>query len=187
MVLSLFGITLVASAGVAGVYEITKEPIAQAKRAAVELSLKNVLPEFDDNEVVSITVDDLPVEVYTATKDGQIVGYAVQSATKLGYSGLITMMVGIDPEGELLNINILSHNETPGLGSKMTDEENSLIKSVKGTPLTKIEGLKVKKDGGNVDALTGATISSRAYLDAIARAYVALVDNVLSGEGSKNE
>ncbi len=179
MILSLFGITLVASAGVAGVHEMTKEPIAEAQRVAVEMSLMAVLPEFDSSEKESLTVDDLPIEVYTATKDGEVVGYAVQSCTKLGYSGLITLMVGVDTEGSLLGVSVLGHNETPGLGAKMVDEGNSLVTGVMGKNLTDIDRLRVRKDGGDVDALTGATITSRAYIDAIKRAYSALLEQAL--------
>lgn len=173
MILSLFGITLVASAGVAVIYETTKEPIAAAQQAAIELSLTNVLPPFDKSEQQELTLDELPIVVYTATKGGEIVGYAVQSATKQGYSGLVTMMVGISPSDEVLGVSILSHAETPGLGSKMCDEGNSLITSIEGKSLSTLN-LHVKKDGGDVDALTGATISSRAYCDAVTRAYTAL-------------
>lgn len=184
MILSLFGITLVASAGVAVVYEITKEPIAAAQQAAVELSLTEVLPAFDGNTKQSVVVDELPIEVYTATNGGEVVGYAVQTATKQGYSGLITMMVGISPANEVMGVSILSHAETPGLGSKMCDEGNALITSVKGASLESFN-LSVKKDGGDVDALTGATISSRAYCDAIARAYAAL--KLVKEKGESNE
>ncbi len=173
MILSLFGITLVASAGVALVYETTKEPIAVAQQAAIELSLTNVLPTFDETQQQSLTVDDLQLEVYTASKGGKVVGYAVQTATKQGYSGLFTLMVGISPEDKVLGVSVLSHTETPGLGSKMCDEGNSLIESIDGKSLDKID-LRVKKDGGDVDALTGATITSRAYCDAITRAQKAL-------------
>ncbi|MFI3305252.1 MAG: RnfABCDGE type electron transport complex subunit G [Rikenellaceae bacterium] len=187
MVLSLFGITLIASAGVAGVYELTKEPIAAAKSAAVRESLTMVLPEFDKSEMESVTVDELPIDIYTASMGGEVVGYAVQSATKLGYSGLITMMVGVDPEGELLNVSVLSHNETPGLGGDIDNDNNSLIFSVQGKSLEAIDDLRVTKDGGDVDALTGATITSRAYIDVIKRAYSALSEQALVKKGGSNE
>ncbi len=186
MVLSLFGITLIASAGVAGVYEITKEPIAAAKSAAVRESLTEVLPKFDNNEMISTTVDELPIDIYTATQGGEVVGYAVQTSSKLGYSGLITLMVGVDPEGTLLNVSVLAHNETPGLGAEMDSEDNNLIMSVQSKEKMQIEDLKVTKDGGDVDALTGATITSRAYIDAIKRGYRAL-DAYLAQKGGANE
>lgn len=173
MILSLFGVTFLASTCVALVYMVTKEPIQAAEQAAIELSLTNVLPSFDMSEKSSLMVDDLPIDVYTATKGDKVVGYAVKSSSKSGYSGLITLMVGIDPSSKVLGVSVLSHKETPGLGSKMTEANNSLIKSVKGESLSKID-LRVKKDGGDIDALSGATITSRAYGDAIKRAYTAL-------------
>lgn len=173
MILSLFGVTFIASTCVALVYTVTKEPIQAAEQAAIELSLTNVLPSFETNIKSSLMVDDLPIDVYTASKGNKVVGYAVKSSSKAGYSGMITLMVGISTDDKLLNVSVLSHKETPGLGSKMADEGNSLIKSVKGASLSKID-LRVKKDGGDVDALSGATISSRAYGDAIERAYTAL-------------
>ncbi len=184
MILSLFGITLVASAGVAVIYETTKEPIAAAQQAAVELSLTNVLPAFDESVKEVIVVDDFNIEIYTASMGGEVVGYAVQSATKQGYSGLITLMVGISPADEVLGVSILSHAETPGLGSKMCDEGNPLIESIGGKSL-ETTNLTVKKDGGDIDALTGATITSRAYGDAVARAYKAL--KLVKEKGESNE
>lgn len=185
MILSLLGITLVASTGVALVYGVTEEPIAAAKRAKEELSQKMVLPEFDSSEATEFTIDELPITVYTAKSGDEIVGYAVQSSTKLGYSGFISMMVGISPEMDLLNVSILSHSETPGLGSKMGDEGNAIISSIGGKSLKSLD-LRVKKDGGDIDALSGATISSRAYGDAVSRAYRALQQHLAEG-GSSNE
>ncbi len=173
MILSLLGITLITSSGVAVVYEITKDPIAVAQKAAIELSVTEVLPEFDESISEELTLDELPIIVHTAKKGGEVVGYAVQTASKRGYSGLITLMVGISVDDEVLGVSVLSHAETPGLGSKMCDEGNNLISSVKGASLGAMN-LHVKKDGGDVDALTGATITSRAYCDALARAYAAL-------------
>ena len=104
-------------------------------------------------------------------------GYAVQSMTKQGCGGVVRLMVGFTPEGEVVNVNVLEQTETPGLGTKMADEGNVLLASVKGQKLEEkklVNGkLAVKKDGGDVDALTAATISSRAYVDAVSRAYKA--------------
>ncbi len=173
MVLSLLGVTFITSACVAMVQKITAEPIAAAQLAATQAALTMVLPEFDKNEMVSTSIDDLPIDIYTATNGGEVVGYAVKSVTKQGYAGEIVVMVGISPEGELLNVNVLSHSETPGLGSNLTDPENVVLASIKGKNLADVD-LRVKKDGGDVDALSGATISSRAYGDAIERAYEAV-------------
>ena len=85
----LFGITLVASAGVGAVNMITAEPIAQAEQAAKVEALKVVLPPFDQTAPEALTIDDMPITVYTATKGGQVAGYAVESMTKNGFGGAI--------------------------------------------------------------------------------------------------
>lgn len=173
----LFGITLVASAGVGAVNMITAEPIAKAEQAAKVAALNGVLPAFDETTAEELTIDAMPITVYTATKGGQVAGYAVESMTKSGFGGAISMMVGFTPDGEVINVNVLKQAETPGLGTKMAEADNVLLGSVKGQKLENkklVDGkLAVTKDGGDVDALTAATISSRAYVDAINRAWMA--------------
>lgn len=169
----LFGITLVASAGVGIVNLVTEEPIAQAKEAATIAALNKVLPEFDETSEQQLIIDELPIVVCTATNGGQVVGYAVQTITKAGFGGIVRLMVGFTPTGEVHNVNVLEQSETPGLGTKMADEDNKLIKSFKGKNPGNMQ-LAVKKDGGDVDALTAATISSRAYVDAMNRAWTAM-------------
>lgn len=168
----LFGITLIASAGVGVVNLITEEPIAEAKKAATIAALNNVLPTFDDNRITELEIDALPIKVYTATAAGEVVGYAVETMTKNGFGGAIRMMVGFTPTGEVINVNVLEQGETPGLGTKMTDEGNPLITSFKGKNPADMK-MAVRKDGGDIDALTAATISSRAYVDAMNRAWTA--------------
>lgn len=172
MVLVLFTITLLSSAAVGGVYMLTEEPIAQAKVAAVNNALKQVLPEYEATTSQDIEVNALPVKVHTATVADKAVGYAVESTSKNGFGGAVRLMVGFDAEGTILNINVLEQKETPGLGTKMTDEGNALLASLKGKDAAQIK-MTVKKDGGDIDALTAATISSRAYAEAVAIAYEA--------------
>jgi electron transport complex protein RnfG len=170
MVLVLFCITLISSACVGLVNMITVDPIARAKEAAVKAALAEVLPEFDATEKSEHTADELLIIAHKATKDGKVVGYAIESQTKKGFSGLVRLMVGFDTKGTILNVNVLEQAETPGLGANMTEEGNPILASIKGKVASKLN-LTVKKDGGDVDALTAATISSRAYADAVARAY----------------
>ena len=172
MVMVLFVITLLASAGVGAVHMITEEPIAEARVKATREALKQVLPEFDETEDTALTVENLPVTVHTASEGGRVVGYAVESMTKNGFSGVIRLMVGFAPDGQILNIRVLEQAETPGLGTKMVGAGNPLEKSFVGRNPAQMK-LGVKKDGGDVDALTAATISSRAYVDAVSRAYKA--------------
>ncbi len=169
MVAVLFVITLVASAGVGYIYQLTAEPIAQANKQAEQEALLQVLPEFDATTVEALTIDQLPIEVNVATKQGEVVGYAVKSQTNSGFGGNIVMMVGFDTAGTILNVNVLKQAETPGLGTKMAEPGNVLLLSVQGKNPAQMN-LAVKKDGGDVDALTAATISSRAYVEAIKRA-----------------
>ena len=174
MVAVLFSITLIASAGVGAVNMITVEPIAAAKAAATEAALGVVLPAFDKTESEELTIDEMPIVVYTATNAGETVGYAVETMTKSGFSGVVKLMVGFLPDGTINNVNVLQQAETPGLGTKRCDEGNPLVAGVKGKEGTAT--FRVKKDGGEVDALTAATISSRAYLDAVNRACVAMMN-----------
>ena len=169
MVVVLFTITLIASAGVGAVNMITEEPIAAAKAAATQAALGQVLPAFEATEAEELTIDEMPIKVHTAKSGEAIVGYAVETMTKSGFSGVVKLMVGFLPDGTINNVNVLQQAETPGLGTKMCDEGNPLLAGVQGKQATGT--FKVKKDGGEVDALTAATISSRAYAEAVARAY----------------
>ena len=173
MVLVLFLITLCASGAVAVVYRLTEEPIAQAKAAKTGTAIGEVVPEFD-NDIAStartIEIDGSTAIMYTAEKGGQPVGYAVETFTTNGFSGLITLMVGFLPDGTIQGIQVLSHAETPGLGSKMADEGNPLTASFVGRSPADLR-MAVKKDGGDIDAITASTITSRAYTEAVDRAY----------------
>jgi len=173
----LFGITLIASAGVGVVNMITVEPIAEAEEAAKIEALNGVLPAFEATAAETLTIDEMPITVHTATRGGETVGYAVETMSKKGFGGVINLMVGFTPEGGVINVNVLKQTETPGLGTKMADEDNALLRSIKGQQLEQkklVDGkLAVVKDGGDVDALTAATVSSRAYVDAINRAWMA--------------
>ena len=153
-----------------------------------------VVPEFDNTPIaesyMAVTGDGDSLRIYPAKKGGELVGAAVESNTMNGFSGEIRVIVGFDKEGTLYNYSVLQHSETPGLGSKMqewfrTDKNNQ---SVIGRKLSEGE-LKVSKDGGNVDAITAATISSRAFLNAVNRAYSAYagVDGATSATGSATD
>ncbi len=184
MVASLLGITLIASAGVGAIYQVTAEPIRQASIAATNAALAEVLPKFDATDLQTLSIDDMPIDLYTAKQGDGVVGYAVKSMTKNGFNGVITLMVGLTPKGEVINVSVLSHAETPGLGTKMLDKGNPLLGGIQKKKLSDLD-LRVKKDGGDIDALTAATITSRAYLDAIARAQHAFED--ITKGGSANE
>ena len=109
--------------------------------------------------------------MYIATKGNDTVGYALETYTDKGFSGHFTVMVGFNTKGEIVNTNVLEHKETPGLGSKMTDDK--FKSQFNGKDPEKFK-LMVKKDQGDVDAITASTITSRAFCDALTRAYSAL-------------
>ena len=162
MTVVLTCITLIAAAGTAAVFNFTQKPIADAKQ---EAAIKVVMPGASLIDQVDTVNNQRVFRAYDA--ENNLLGYAIES-DELGFGGLIKMMVGIDTEGNLVNYSILSHSETPGLGSKMDKWfiEKSPITgiSISAAPLT------VSKDGGSVDAITAATISSRAFLSAVNKA-----------------
>ena len=185
MLLSLTGICLVAGAILAGVNQFTAGPIAVAKATALEEAIKAVAPEFDNKPTedvyMAVSSDGDSLKIYPAKKGGQVVGGAVESNTKKGFSGEIRV---------ILNYSVLQHAETPGLGAKMQEwfRADKNKQSVLGRTIPD-GGLKVTKDGGDVDAITAATISSRAFLDAVNRAYSAFagVDGLTGATSTDNK
>ncbi len=180
MVLSLTLISLGASAGLGFVYQMTKKPIELSAMNKKLSAIREVVPEFNNNpsdEMFRLpTGDGDSLEVYPAKKDNQIVGYAVNTYSKRGFSGNIGLVAGFKPDGTIYNITILQQKETPGLGAKMTE---SAFKDQFVDKNPAKFSLKVKKDGGNVDAISAATISSRAFCDAVQKAYNTLQKGVL--------
>lgn len=172
MVLSLTFISLAASVCLGFVYEFTKKPIELSNLNKKLDAIKQVVPEFTNNpneEMYRLpTGDGDSLEIYPAKKDNVIVGFAVNTYTKNGFSGNISLMAGFKPDGTIISITVLQQKETPGLGTKMTETQFKDQFNDKNPSEFK---LKVKKDGGPVDAITAATISSRAFCDAVQRAY----------------
>lgn len=186
MVLVLTGITCLSGAILGGVNEITTEPIKAAKMAKQESAIKMVAPEYDNNPIAdqwkATLADGTEAIIFPAKKNGELVGAAVQAMTKNGFGGPITVMVGFDKDGNIQEYSVLSHTETPGLGSKMPtwfhDKGNIIGKNPAKNKLT------VSKDGGEIDAITAATISSRAFLDAVANAYNAFTNSQDAASGA---
>ena len=172
MVLSLTMISLVASALLGIVYQMTKAPIELSVPNKKLAAIKQVVPEFTNNpnndRYRLPTGEGDSLDIYPAKKDGNIVGYAVNTYSKKGFSGNINLMAGFKSDGTIINITVLEQKETPGLGTKMTEPAFRNQFNDKQPAEFK---MKVKKDGGSVDAITAATISSRAFCDAIQRAY----------------
>ena len=177
MFVALFVICVV-SGGVLGlVYNATKDPIAAAENAKKTEAIKNVLPEFNElkETMVKSAMEDVELPFHLAyDKDGNFIGAAVETFTNKGFSGNISLMVGILADGTVNNISVLQHAETPGLGSKMTEPS---FKDQFNNKHADSFNFNVKKDGGDVDAITAATISSRAFCDAVNRAISTFENN----------
>lgn len=195
MVIVLTIVSLVAAYSLASVFNLTKDPIAKAalnkKLQAIEqviapkdLKTKKTLPtavDYDNDPFKDMyklpAYDGLDtLEIYPAKKGDKVVAYAVKSMTMMGFSGLIEVMVGFKTDGTIITYSILKHAETPGLGTKMTTWFNNEAKPTRcvNGKNPKTTKMQVSKDGGDIDAITAATISSRAFLDAIDRAYKTL-------------
>ena len=175
---SVLGLTcLLCSAVLGGAYALTKEPIDAAAVAKTNKAVGAVLPAFDETSYESVEVDGKTYNYYKAVKGGETVGYAVES-TVVGFGGPLSLMVGITPDGVVYNTSVLSHAETPGLGAKCNTDAKFMAQWEGFDPSAKI--LSVKKDGGDVDAITASTITSRAYTEAVKNAVAAV--NALSHE-----
>ena len=162
MVLSLGVICLVSSGLLAGVYALTKAPIEAAAEAKTNNAIRQVLPEFDGApELKTIEADGGTISYYAASKGGEVIGYAV-TASASGFSGPVSLM---------------SQSETPGLGAKCTEPAFADQFKNLNPAATK---LAVKKDGGDIDAITASTITSRAYVAAVNNA-LAIYQAIVSG------
>jgi len=177
MFLSLSIICLTVAVLLAQVNKMTAKPIADAKAMKLQNAIKEVVPAFDNDPVAEAywmpdTQGD-SLLVYPAKMGEKIVGYALNSSSDNGFGGNIQLMIGFDMEDRIVNYAVLHHAETPGLGSKMTawfKNPEKPSQSVIGRDLS--QGmLAVSKDGGTVDAITASTITSRAFLEAVNKAY----------------
>jgi electron transport complex protein RnfG len=128
-----------------------------------------------DNDPSKETLCVSGTEVYRCRKGGEIMGYAFKTIGDQAYGGTITCLVGLSPKGKVMGVEIVKHAETPGLGSEI--ENCTWRKQFVGKGPGDMKW-QVKKDGGDVDALSGATISSRAVLRCISRAQELLKENL---------
>ena len=172
MVLSLVIISMVAAGALAGVYALTADTIAVQEAQKQKAAIAAVLPQgctiAEPEEVEGLTV-------YKAYEGDQWIATAVETS-EVGFDGPQVIMVGLDAEGKVLDYVVLKQTETPGLGAHI----DHWFKDAKGNQSIigkKAGELTVNKDGGDVDAITAATISSRAFLKAINKAYAAIAAN----------
>ena len=179
----LFVITAITGLILGGVYTMTLEPISSAKEKEKMAALAETLPEASNFEEVDCPQDHSIIkEVNKRSVNGETVGYNL-TVTPKGYGGLIEMVVGIDDEGKLIDIKILSHTETPGLGAKAADpafSDQFEKKNVDRIVITK----SAPTAENEVQAISGATITSSAVADGVNTALEYWAKN-LKGEGNK--
>ena len=173
MFVTLLLVTLASSAALGFIYEITKKPIDDALMYKKTLAVQIVLPEFDNHPFKNITkvaVDNDSLNVYPGRKNGKVTGVAVETSSP-GYGGDIRLLVGFLPDGTITQVAVLEHKETAGLGDKILKSKSDFPVQFEGKNPENFR-LAVSKDGnGDVDAITAATISSRAYCRAVQKAY----------------
>lgn len=168
LVVVLTLICVAAAISLAKVYDYTKEPIAQQRRLAKLKAIEAVLPEHDnqpdqDTQEFDVGGDRTRI-VYLGLAGGKVIGLAFEIKSLEGYGGEIVAMLGIDPNGAISGVEIVKLAETPGLGAKIANPDfrsQFLGKSLRNTRFM------LKKDGGDIDQVTGATISPRAIVNAL--------------------
>jgi electron transport complex protein RnfG len=167
LTLTLTIISFAAGLLLAYTHKVTAPSIAAAVRQETIAALASVLPPFDNDPsttTLSISESGRPWVFHVARKNGAFVGSAFETSSKNGYGGDIRIMVGITADGHLKSIHFLAQHETPGLGTKIDGAPFKL--QFAGKPVAG-PVWNIKKDQGHFDAITGATISSRAVLEAI--------------------
>jgi len=151
----------------------TRDSIAERRADDIRASLSQVIPDrLHDNNLLqaplTLTREGRPVLVYRATQQGQVSAVAYPVNGK-GYSGTISIMMGVSAEGEIIGVRVLAHTETPGLGDKIEEKKGDWIFSFNGLSFdnTPDPQWAVKKDGGRFDQFSGATITPRAVVKAV--------------------
>lgn len=187
MSLCLMAICFVCSALLAGVYVLTEEPIAQARDKKAADAIAAVAPEFTamsfpQEATIEVNGKDKAYEYYFLFNDADTVAVVVETS-EVGFGGPVKMYVGFTPDGTIYDTSVVDcSNETPGLGAKCT--EPAFHDQFAGwNPAQK--SLKVRKDGGDVDAITAATITSRAYTLAVANAVEVFKSLNLGGQANE--
>ncbi len=179
MVLTLMLVAAAASFTLATVYNLTEEPIQRAKEAARQEAISKVLHDYDTLETRSFMPvagsDSLEFNL-AFDSAGELVGVAVATYTGMGYSGRIRAMVGFNPDGTIIDVVHLEHAETPGLGDKIQKDKSDWSDQFQGFDPNE-KTLKVRQDNGDIDGITAATITARAYCDAIDRAFQTFWEN----------
>ena len=153
----------------------TKEPIKERQAEDLKASLGQVIPsDLYDNDLLAAPLEVIgnngtPVRIYRGERQQEVTGVAYSISAPEGYGGAIRMIMGIAPDGSILGVRVLSHAETPGLGDKIETEKSNWIRGFDGFSLQNLaeKSWAVKKDGGQFDQFTGATVTPRAVVNAV--------------------
>lgn len=187
---TMVAFALVGTAMLAYIFNITREPIEKSEAEARQILFKQILPDPQYygssntaggnsllNNVIEIAPNELlgnhtPSKAYIARQNEQFAAVILEAIAHDGYSGDIKLLIAIRADGSISGVRVLTHKETPGLGDYIDIAHDNWIKlfdneSVNKTP---VEQWKVKKDGGKFDYMTGATITPRAVVKAVAKA-----------------
>lgn len=183
MILSLGIIGVVAGALLGGMYAITKKPIEDSEKKQLTASIAEVAPPFDnspEDDRDTINLQGRDFVVYPALENGKLNGAAVLGYTMEGFSGEVAVLCGFDAQGNVKDYRVIRHAETPGLGAKMEEwfHDPTGARSVigKNPSVVSFYVTKDKDKNGQIDAITAATISSRAFLGVMRDAYMAYRD-----------
>ncbi len=169
----------------AAVNKITTAPIAAAGRTEKLNAMQEVLPEFDNEpDTDCVTIPDSDAVFFVARKDGTFSGAAFEVSSDKGYGGKIVLMVGVNAYDEVQGIEILKQLETPGLGAKI--ESLEFKNGFPGRSLSQTKWA-VQKDGGDIDQITAATISSRAVTEAIREGIAVYLANKSRIQGKSSQ
>jgi H+/Na+-translocating ferredoxin:NAD+ oxidoreductase subunit G len=181
LLLALFAVCTTAL--IASTYLLTKDDIATQKRLAEEKALLEIIPRNrHDNSMLDETIAVGPANtelhlteekhVYIARQQGKVVAVIIPTVAPDGYTGEIELIVGVNKDGSIAGVRALTHRETPGLGDKVDIKKSDWVRSFDGRSLGNptMAGWAVKKDKGEFDQFTGATITPRAVVAATLRA-----------------
>jgi len=180
-------ICAIAGSLLAWVHKVTYEPIQETERRVRNQAMQEVLPEYSNDPVaesVSVPDGEDTWTFHVARKDGIYVGAAFETVTSKGYGGDIVIMVGVSADDKVQAIKILKQKETPGLGAKVESPDWRGQFSGKNISETK---WSVKKDQGDIDQITAATISSRAVTEAVKKGLDVYTRNRSSIENNQGE
>jgi len=177
-------IALLGTALLTGVNELTHERIAEQEKLRILRQLNEIVPSalFNNDlleDIIEVTDEGFfrhpaPVKIYRARMNGQAVAILMTFVAPDGYNGDIRLLAGISADGEVLGVRVISHRETPGLGDPIEVEKSDWILGFNHRSLQHPErdGWAVKRDGGQFDQFTGATISPRAVVKAVHNALI---------------